>query len=121
VGDWLWRELWTHDVDAALGFYGALAEYEVEKTDFREREYSVLKTSDTARAGVLLAPEDVNPLWLPYVRVEDPAAIADHAARLGARVVMQSDDAAILIDPTGAPLGVQAWDFGEDSLEEGTR
>ena len=61
------------------------------------------------RAGVVEAPAEVDPQWLPYVRVQDPALIAERATALGGRVVLQDDDAVILVDPTGAPIGVQVW------------
>jgi predicted enzyme related to lactoylglutathione lyase len=109
VGRWLWRELWTHDVESAIGFYSELAGYESETVDLDGRPYHVLKRGDVPRAGVIQAPEEVHPLWLPYVRVEDAAAAAARAETLGARVVLQDPDAAILVDPTGAAIGVHAW------------
>jgi predicted enzyme related to lactoylglutathione lyase len=115
VGRWLWRELWTHDVEAAIGFYSALVGYESETVDLDGQPYRVLKQGDVPRAGVMKAPEEVHPLWLPYVRVEDAAAAAARAETLGARVVLQDDDAAILVDPTGAAIGVHAWaSLGEE-------
>ncbi len=62
---------------------------------------------------ILAAPAEVNPLWLPYVRVDNAEATAGRAADLGARVVMQGDGAAILVDPTGAPVGIQEWSESE--------
>ena len=32
---------------------------------------------------VMVAPPEVNPLWLPYVRVEDPVVTAERAVALG--------------------------------------
>jgi predicted enzyme related to lactoylglutathione lyase len=111
---WLWRELWTQDVESAIGFYSELGGYEPETIELDGRAYHVLKQGDVPRAGVVEAPEEVSPLWLPYVRVEDPAGIARRAASLGARVVVQDDDAAILVDPTGAAIGVQTWSGRRD-------
>ena len=104
-----WRELWTHDVSGAISFYTAFAGYESETIDFRNQAYRVLRTGGVPRAGVLEAPPEVDTQWLPYVRVEDPVAVAARASELGARVVLQDEDAAILVDPTGAPIGVQSW------------
>lgn len=109
VGSFLWRELWTDDFDAALGFYSAVAGYTPDTVDLDGQPYSVLTVNEIARAGVMVAPPEVNPLWLPYVRVEDPVATAAQAVLLGARLVASDADAAILIDPTGAPIGVQSW------------
>ena len=109
VGSFLWRGLWTHDVDAALAFYTAVAGHTPKTVDFDGLPYSVLASKEIRRAGVMVAPPEVNPLWLPYVRVEDPIAAAERAVELGAHLVASDADAAILVDPSGAPFGVQAW------------
>ena len=109
VGSFIWRELWTDDVDSALDFYSAVAGHTPETVDHDGQSYSVLTVNEIARAGVMVAPPEVNPLWLPYVRVEDPVATAERAVQLGARLVASDADAAILVDPTGAPIGVQSW------------
>lgn len=121
VGGWLWRELWTHDVDAAADFYAALAGYEPETVAFRGHPYHVLKEGGVPRAGVVAAPPEVNPLWLPYVKVADPGDTAARAATLGARIVMQDEHGVILVDPTGAPIGIQAWEGSGDQGAEGAR
>ena len=76
----------------------------------QSQAYRVLRRGDIRRAGVLLAPDEVSAQWLPYVRVEDAAGTAARAVKLGAEVVSQDEDGAILIDPTGAAIGVQSWD-----------
>jgi len=106
---WLWRELWTPDVESAVEFYSAVVGYESETVDFAGQPYRVLTRDDVPRAAVVGAPEEVSPQWLPYVRVADAAKTAARAEVLGARVVMRDDDAAILVDPTGAPIGIQVW------------
>ena len=80
-------------------------------------DYSVLKRQ-RSRAGLLQLPpqfEGVQPNWLPYVRVEDPAALAAKAISLGGKVVIEpradirNGTLAIVIDPTGAALALQKW------------
>jgi predicted enzyme related to lactoylglutathione lyase len=109
VGTWLWRELWSHDVAASLAFYAALAGHEADVADFRGQPYHVLRAGGRPRAGVVAAPPEVHPLWLPYVRVTDAEEVAARAERLGARVVLRQPGSAILVDPTGAPFGLQEW------------
>jgi predicted enzyme related to lactoylglutathione lyase len=70
---------------------------------------------------VVEAPPEVNPLWLPYVRVEDAASAAARAVDLGARLVMQDDRTAILVDPSGAPIGVGTWSGRRDEGVEETQ
>jgi len=121
LGSWLWHELWTHDVEAAMDLYATLAGYQRESVDFRDVAYNVLRDADERRAGVVEAPPEVNPLWLPYVRVEDAAAAAARAESLGARIVMQDDRTAILVDPTGAAIGIGYWDGRPDEPAEVAR
>jgi predicted enzyme related to lactoylglutathione lyase len=109
AGTWLWRELWTHDVNAAVSLYTKLGGYIPEAIEHDGHPYHVLKQGDLPRAGVLEAPAEVNPLWLPYVRVHDAKATAERARSLGARIVMQDPRSAILVDPGGAPFGIQVW------------
>jgi predicted enzyme related to lactoylglutathione lyase len=109
MNGWLWNELWTHDVEGAINLYSQLAGYERDVVEFRDVPYPVLRSGDVRRAGVVEAPPEVNPLWLPYVRVEDAASTAARAVDLGARLVMQDDRTAILVDPTGAPIGIGVW------------
>jgi predicted enzyme related to lactoylglutathione lyase len=51
---------------------------------------------------------------LPYVAVRDVQDMADRATELGARVLLPPEavrnaEAAILVDPAGAPFGIQQW------------
>ena len=84
-GGWLWTELWTRDLAAALSFYESLAGYTHETTDvISGDEYHLLKRDDRARAGVRqLRWEDVRPNWLPYVLVDDPATVVARVDGLG--------------------------------------
>ncbi len=109
LGSWLWRELWTHDVSAAVDFYSAIAGYETREVDLDGLPYRVLLDGDLPRAGIVEAPPEVNPLWLPYVRVDQIESVASKAESLGARIVMQHEQSAILVDPTGAPFAIQVW------------
>jgi predicted enzyme related to lactoylglutathione lyase len=116
---WFWREIWTHDVAAATKFYQAIAGYEVESIEFDDAPYRLFRTKDdTPRAGIIEAPPHVHPLWLPYVRVKDAVATAARAEELGARIVTQDEDSAIIVDPTGAPLAVQVWTARADGDAE---
>lgn len=110
TGTWLWRELWTHDVDAATAFYTELAGYQADLVQLESHAYPVLNAGGAPRAGLVTAPPEVLPQWLPYVRVSDAPALAARAEALGARIVMQDANTAILVDPVGAPIGIQRWE-----------
>jgi hypothetical protein len=116
-GDWLWTELWTHEPEVSMGFYGRLVGYERETVDLGDgTAYTVLAGSGARRAGVVDNPfERVATNWLPYVRVADASATAERAAALGGQVLLEpradvrSGTAAIIADPTGAAFTVQKW------------
>ncbi len=122
VGEWLWNELWTDDKEAAQGFYAGLAGFE---TDSREvvagRPYTVFTRDGTPRAGLLPNPfpEEVTPLWLPYVRVANPAAVVAKVEGLGGQVLLppaekhRKGTVAIIADPTGGEVAIQKWPIEE--------
>jgi uncharacterized protein len=117
VDEWMWIELWTHDTEAAVDFYRALAGYEDTVIgDGGGGRYRLLLRDGVPRAGVVQLPwSDVRPTWAPYVRVADPAAIAKKAKALGGRVFLEpSPDfekgtISIIMDPTGGVVIVQRW------------
>jgi len=116
-GGFLWTELWTHDVQDAVNFYHGLAGYSHVVVQFPSAgDYDVLQAEERPRAGVLELPfEGVDPNWLPYVRVDDPQAIAQRAEELGGAVFLGPHEelrrgtVAIIIDPSGAALTIQQW------------
>ena len=116
AGRWFWNELWTSDLDAATTFYQNLVGYEPETFGaVAETPYYMMRRDERPRAGMLKIPfEGVLPNWLPYVMVDDPAAIASRVEALGGVVLLQPEGSshggsAIIADPTGAAFGVQKW------------
>jgi predicted enzyme related to lactoylglutathione lyase len=113
-----WMEHLAKDGPAALAFYQSLAGYESSASATEGGiEYHVLRRQ-RSRAGLLQLPsqlEGVQPNWLPYVRVEDPAALATKAVSLGGKIVIapradvRNGTLAIIVDPTGAALALQKW------------
>ena len=115
---WLWDELWTDDVAGATGFYQAVlgfqyTDHDVEETD---KSYRVLKYADKPRAGVLQNPfVDESPVWVNYIRVEDPSAVTAKVEGLGGRVLVEAQarpiggEVAFIAGPSGAGVAVQTW------------
>jgi len=128
VGSWLWTELWTHDVEASVSFYSSLLGYEYEIVDLPViPDYGVLTKDGEPRAGVRKLPwEQVMPNWLPYVRVDDPAAVAARVEGLGGRVLIAPSDTvragsvALIADPSGAAVALQKWPL-DDAERDGGR
>jgi predicted enzyme related to lactoylglutathione lyase len=119
-GRFFWMEYLAADAPAALGFYEDLSGYETEVQGERDGiEYHILKRDGRTRAGLFQIPEDadpnVDPNWLPYVVVEDPAAMAQRAESLGGSVILapapniRNGTLAIVADPTGGALALQKW------------
>jgi predicted enzyme related to lactoylglutathione lyase len=111
----LWTEHLSRDPQASADFYASLVGFEVRKIDFGGRPYWVL-VQGRERAALLRNPIAVDrPIWLAYVRVEDPAASAARAAQLGGRVLLapradlRNGTLALIADPTGAVLALQKW------------
>jgi predicted enzyme related to lactoylglutathione lyase len=115
---WLWMEYVAVDADRALAFYSRVVGFTSDVLETREgRTYHLLKT-DRPRAGLFLSPwKRENSVWLPYVRVSDPSAMAAKVPGLGGAVVLSPTPAvrngslAIVLDPGGAPLALQKFPF----------
>ena len=121
VGDFLWDELWTTDIDNATAFYGDIAGFEASGIDADEgraapERYRLLKSGDTPRVGIMPNPlEGLDPVWVSYLRVESPATIAARVADLGGRVIVEAQprpiggEVAFIAGPSGAGIALQTW------------
>ncbi len=120
VGDFLWDELWTDDVERATAFYQNLAAYKASdhnvEDDDREEDYRLLTTNDKPRVGIMENPfEGVKPVWVNYIRVEDPAAITARVEALGGRILVEAQprdiggEVAFIAGPSGAGIALQTW------------
>jgi predicted enzyme related to lactoylglutathione lyase len=128
MNGWLWVELWTVDVPAAVGFYGTLFGYEARSVAVAGKDYTLFERDSTPMAGLLKIPvKDVRPNWLPTIRVADVNATVAQAVALGGRVIMapradvRNGTVAIIADPTGAALTLQQWEPRVSSPEDGYR
>jgi predicted enzyme related to lactoylglutathione lyase len=114
---WLWHELIANDPSRAVDFYRAVFGYEVQMLEGDDANpYLLLRGQGAPRAGILSNPfEDTRPAWVPYVRVEDPAALLPTVKRLGGQVVIEPSadlrdgTLALILDPSGAPVALQRW------------
>jgi predicted enzyme related to lactoylglutathione lyase len=115
VNAWLWVELWCHSPEAAGHFYGGLFDLQPRALEIAGTQYGVLERDEHSYAGLIQLLDDVRPNWLPVVRVADAEGVATRAAEMGGRVVLSPSEAsppgsaAIVVDPSGAAVGVQVW------------
>lgn len=119
-GHVFWQEYLARDASQALAFYKRLAGYESKVTDTRLGvEYHVLQKT-RGRAGLFQLPataKDVEPNWLPYVLVSDPAGLAARVPGLGGRILvpaapeLRNGSLVVIADPGGAPLALQKYPY----------
>ena len=116
-------ELNTTDVDKAKKFYGQLFDWKLEDVAMgpggppgllaSEGRYTMIKPGTGTGGGMLKQPVPGAPsFWLAYVAVEDVAASTQKAKSLGAKIMLDVTEVpgagwmSIIIDPTGAALGL---------------
>ena len=115
---WLWMDYVARDVPPALDFYEKVVGFGHGIGDSRPRMTYHLLSTDRPRAGLFATPwpRDTS-AWLPYVRVDDPKAMAARAVELGGTVLLAPRDdirfgsLAIVVDPGGAAVALQKFPF----------
>mgnify|MGYP000727111351 CR=1 FL=1 len=124
MNDWLWNELWTNDVAGAAAFYGEVAGLDAEEAGVAgvDPSYRVLKSGDTPHAGIQPNPfEGELPVWVNYIRVEDPAAMTSRVAALGGTVIVDAQprpaggEVAFVAGPSGAAFALQTWPLQQEA------
>lgn len=122
----LWDELWTNDVAGASRFYERVFNYEPEDYAFNESApaYRVLRRDGAPSAGIMANPfEGEHPVWVNYLRVEDPAALTSRVDALGGRIIVEAQardiggQVAFVAGPSGAGIALQTWPLTEEGAE----
>lgn len=113
---WLWTELISNEPERAVAFYRAVFRYDPVAAPGRPDSFRLLGPGGKPCAGITKNPfAETKSAWIPFVRVDDPAAMCRKAAELGGRVVVEPKDTlrhgtlALILDPSGAPIALQAW------------
>ena len=107
-------ELNTTDIARAKTFYGALFDWTLEDVDMGGGQaYTMIKVGEGTGGGMMTHPVAGAPSsWLAYVGVADIKVATEKARANGATVmrepmeVMGAGWLSIIIDPTGAALGL---------------
>jgi uncharacterized protein len=112
---WVWNELQTHEVDAALQFYKAVFGW----TDRRpEPGYVGLDAGGRRHAGILPLDESrahIPSNWAVYFLVDDVAGTIQRAQALGAQIRVpetaldENSSFAVIQDPQGAFFQIVHW------------
>ena len=123
---WLWNELWTNNVEQATGFYQAVAGFEIENhaVQGEDQDYRVLKSGDAPRAAIMPNPfERELPVWVNYIRVDDPAVITARVEELGGIVILDASprplggEVAFVAGPSGAGVALQTWPLDREETK----
>src|SRR5437870_3522215 len=107
-------ELATTDIDKAKSFYRSLFDWKLNDMDMGGgMTYTLIEVGEGTGGGMMKHPMPGAPSsWLAYVNVDDIAAAAATAKSLGATIfrevteVPNAGSFAIIVDPTGAMLGL---------------
>ena len=112
AGNPVWIDLFSRDLKGASAFYGALANFTLHPFAQEENHY-YFAVEGKIRAGlVLLEYDDILPNWLPFVGVENIRATIKEVIENGGRLMAYSDEAAVILDPSGAALGIHLLPAG---------
>lgn len=114
LGRFVWHDLITTDVAAAVAFYGKLfPEWSIEKLETDGGSlYHVIEVAGQDIGGIVGVPEEsgIPAHWIGYVAVEDCDAAVKRTIDLGGHCLVPAIDApqigrfAIVQDPQGAVL-----------------
>ena len=107
-------ELATTDIDKAKAFYQSLFSWQLQEMDMGGgMSYTMINVGEGTGGGMMKHPVPGAPsAWLAYALVDDVRAATAKAQSLGARVmrdvteVPNAGSFSIIIDPTGAALGL---------------
>ena len=107
-------ELATTDVDKAKSFYRSLFDWKLNDMDMGGgMTYTLIEVGEGTGGGMMKHPMPGAPSsWLAYVNVDDVAAATATAKSLGATIFREATEVpnagsfAIIVDPTGAMLGL---------------
>ena len=107
-------ELATTDVAKAKAFYTSLFNWKLDDRDMGEgRIYTLIRVGEGTGGGMMSQMMPGAPsAWMPYVLVGDIVAATAKAKSLGAKAMIEAKEVmgmgtlSIIVDPTGAVLGL---------------
>jgi hypothetical protein len=119
IGSPCWVDLWTSDVEGSRAFYAELFGWEAQEPSAEFGGYFMFTANGVPVAGAMGSMgEDMKAdnTWKIYLATDDLAKTIEAAEANGAQIVSPAMAVAdlgiqaVMIDPTGAPLG--AWQAG---------
>jgi predicted enzyme related to lactoylglutathione lyase len=124
-GDWIWSASFERNPKQSATFYSVVFGYDVFDLPSADgAEHVILSSDDYARAAIhTLPPNHRHPHWLNFIRVEDAVGTSAKAVELGGRVAVEpfvdrhGGKIAVIVDPTGAAVGVMEWSEADTKVE----
>jgi predicted enzyme related to lactoylglutathione lyase len=120
----VWHDLTTKDVDAAVAFYGELFGWETEDHAAGGGPYKMIRSEGKEQGGIMASKPGMPSCWMGYVCVGDVDAVAARAEQAGGKVYMPPTNMpnvgrmAVIADPTGGVLSpIQLADAAEPRTE----
>ncbi len=116
-GDFIWYELLTTDLDAAVQFYSAVLDWGVEDSGQPNMDYRLAFAEEAPIAGLMKMPEEAisagaHPVWVGYVAVDDVDEAVAKIQAAGGSVQMPAFEVpevgrmAMVMDADGIPFYV---------------
>jgi predicted enzyme related to lactoylglutathione lyase len=106
-------ELNTNDVAKAKSFFSKLFDWKMEDMPVDGGTYTIINVGEGTGGGLMKHPMPGAPsMWLAYVLVDDIDAATRKVKELGGTVMKDKTEVmgmgwlAIIVDPTGAMLGL---------------
>ncbi len=113
TGSFIWYELMTSDLDAAIAFYGKVVGWEVKPGETPGMDYRIIHAGTDRVGGMMQAPDpNMPPAWLAYVDVADVDAEVSAFEAAGGKVWWPANTLdgvgrmAMVADPQGAAIYV---------------
>lgn len=115
-GNFVWHELMTTDVDAAIAFYTEVIGWKTQPFEGGDKPYTMFCIGDQPIGGVMALPDEAKamgapPHWLGHAKVADLAASTASAKKLGGTILHQMTipevgSFAVTKDPQGAVMSM---------------
>lgn len=103
LNTWSWADLLTNHPSRSKAFYGSVFGFQTQRSE----DQTVFTSNGKVRGGIVdVSGSRVDPSWLPYVAVASVSEAVARSRELGGGPYAVTDDAAVLLDPTGAAIGV---------------
>lgn len=115
VGRFVWLDLMTPDVDAAVQFYGDVAGWGTEEWEgSMDPPYTMITVDEQSIGGVTPIPPDgeIPPHWMSYISCVDLDRTVERPKSLGATLTSEIEELpevgrmVFLADPTGAAFAL---------------